>query len=149
VDTIANTVRLYVDGNDVTLGKNVTLTDYSKTNHVFLGIALDNFYDFDGTMDEARIEDGVRSPGWVWASWATVATNTSFAAYSPVTSTVITPIVLHVQSTGGNIVLDWSGGILQSATNVVGPYLDVNGAPNPYSVPPTNAQEFFRVRQGP
>jgi hypothetical protein len=78
-----------------------------------------------------------------------VSTNISFAAYSPVTSTYTPPVVLHAQSSGGNIVLNWSTGILQAATNVAGPYLDINGAPNPYSVPPTNAQEFFRVRQGP
>ncbi|HWD92033.1 MAG TPA: DUF2341 domain-containing protein [Verrucomicrobiae bacterium] len=149
VNNTANTARLYVDGNDVTAGQNSTLANSSKTNHVILGMASDGFFDFDGTMDEARIEDGVRSPGWIWASWATVATNTSFAAYSPVTTTVVAPVVLHVQSTGGNVVLDWTTGILQSATNVAGPYLDINGAPNPYSVPATNAQEFFRVRQGP
>jgi hypothetical protein len=149
VDNTANKAQLYVDGNNVTVGQNSTLANSSKTNHVILGMAADGFYDFDGPMDEARIEDGVRSPNWIWASWATVSTNTSFATYSPVTSTYVPPVILHVQSSGGNIMLDWSTGTLQSSTNVVGPYMDITGAPNPYTVPPTNAQEFFRIRQGP
>lgn len=32
---------------------------------------------------------------------------------------------------------------------LVGPYIDITGVSNPYTVPPTNAQEFFRIRQGP
>jgi hypothetical protein len=45
--------------------------------------------------------------------------------------------------------MSWpSGWILQSATNVAGPYSDVTGATSPYSYNTTQApQQFFRLRQ--
>jgi hypothetical protein len=48
---------------------------------------------------------------------------------------------------GGSLQLNWSYGTLQSATNVTGPYLDVTNISPPYTVPTTNQQEFFRVRE--
>jgi hypothetical protein len=50
---------------------------------------------------------------------------------------------------GNNLVLTWpSGWSLQSATNVLGPYSDVQGATSPYTVDTTLApQQFFRLRQ--
>ncbi|HUR46472.1 MAG TPA: hypothetical protein VMZ27_11400 [Candidatus Saccharimonadales bacterium] len=50
---------------------------------------------------------------------------------------------------GSNLVLTWpSGWTLQSATNVVGPYLDVPGATSPSSYNVTSEpQRFFRLRQ--
>ncbi len=81
-DTTANTAHIYVDGNEVTQGANSTLADFAKTNTVLLGKASDNFFFFNGAMDEARIQAGVQSASWIWASWATVATNSGFATYS-------------------------------------------------------------------
>jgi len=149
VNTTANTDRIYVDGNDVTLGQNSILASSSKTNDVFLGVALDHFFPFVGTMDEARISSVLRSPDWIWASWATVATNSSFAAYSPVTSTVGVPVTLDFHTSGGSMILDWSQGTLQSADQVQGPYTDVVGAVPPYTVSFTEAQKFYRVRVSP
>jgi hypothetical protein len=59
----------------------------------------------------------------------------------------ITPTLLF-QMNGTSLVLSWSGNaILQSATNVLGPYSDVEGATSPYTVDTTVApQGFFRVR---
>lgn len=46
----------------------------------------------------------------------------------------------------GQIVLEWSsGGILQSAPNVSGPYTDIVGATSPYVIVPIESQMFFRV----
>jgi hypothetical protein len=50
---------------------------------------------------------------------------------------------------GNNFVVSWpSGWILQSATNVAGPYSDVSGATSPYQYNTTQSpQQFFRLRQ--
>jgi hypothetical protein len=52
-------------------------------------------------------------------------------------------------SQDNNLVLAWpSGWTLQSATNVLGPYLDVPGATSPYTKDmKLNAHEYFRLRQ--
>jgi len=49
----------------------------------------------------------------------------------------------------GELVLSWPiGNTLQSATNVVGPYLDIVPAANPYVIiPGPDVQRFYRVRQ--
>ncbi|HWD91398.1 MAG TPA: Ig-like domain-containing protein [Verrucomicrobiae bacterium] len=84
VDTVADTARIYVDGKDVTQGANSILAGSSRTNAVLSGKASDDSFFFHGTMDEARIQAGVQSPGWIWASWATVATNSGLANYGSV-----------------------------------------------------------------
>jgi hypothetical protein len=49
---------------------------------------------------------------------------------------------------GGQLRLEWvGGGTLQTATNVLGPWSDVSGAVSPYLTPPTNSEQFFRVKQ--
>ncbi len=50
---------------------------------------------------------------------------------------------------GNDLVLTWpSGWVLQSVTNVLGPYSDVSQPNMPYTIDPTLApQQFFRLRQ--
>lgn len=47
----------------------------------------------------------------------------------------------------GQVQLHWSYGILQSATNVPGPYHDLTNTSSPYIAPITNARQFFRLRE--
>jgi hypothetical protein len=49
----------------------------------------------------------------------------------------------------GQITVSWTGsGILQSTTNIGGPYTLVLNATNPYTIPPTTiGNMFFRVQQ--
>jgi hypothetical protein len=56
------------------------------------------------------------------------------------------PVTLNIQPSGGNVVLTWSTGTLQSASDVNGPYADVSSATSPYTVSATGTQQFFRVR---
>ncbi len=55
---------------------------------------------------------------------------------------------LSLQNNGTNLVISWPGNfILQSATNVVGPYLDVTNATSPYSADENRfPMQFFRLR---
>jgi hypothetical protein len=57
--------------------------------------------------------------------------------------------VLNVVPGPGNSMVQWQNNfVLQSATNVAGPYQDVLGAPNPYTnTPSAGAKQFFRLRQ--
>jgi hypothetical protein len=51
---------------------------------------------------------------------------------------------------GGDVILNWQGNfILQSATNVSGPYTDVLGpvVTGPYTNTAGATQQFFRLRQ--
>ena len=48
--------------------------------------------------------------------------------------------------TPGNLLLSYPIGILQGSPGANGPFTDVPGAATPYSVPMTNAQYFYRVR---
>jgi hypothetical protein len=146
VDTTANTARVFVDGTDVTTGKTNILADFSKTNNIILGVASDGFFSFEGTMDEARVENGTRSPNWIWASWATVSTNANFATYSAVNSSAIVSPTLGFSVSGGNVQLNWTTGTLQSANEAQGPYSDIVGATSPYPVPLDKSRQFYRLR---
>lgn len=58
------------------------------------------------------------------------------------------PVGLNFTSQSNNgMQLNWNYGVLQSATNVAGPYMDVTNVTAPYTIPLTNSQQFFRIRQ--
>jgi hypothetical protein len=53
---------------------------------------------------------------------------------------------LAEQNVRGNLMLSWAGNmILQSSTNISGPYYDIIGASRPFTVPLTQPQMFFRL----
>lgn len=60
--------------------------------------------------------------------------------------TVNPPARVAGQFSAGNIILDWPGGILQSATNLDGPWSDVSGATSPLTNPAVQPQEFYRLK---
>ncbi len=51
---------------------------------------------------------------------------------------------LYSQTAVPNPVLNWANGTLLEATNLLGPWV-TNSAASPYTVVPTNAQQFFRL----
>jgi len=62
-------------------------------------------------------------------------------------STFPPPTLSVSQSGGGNLTLTWSAGsMLLQTTNLFGPWMTNTAATSPYTVAPTNAQSFFRVR---
>lgn len=78
-------------------------------------------------------------------------TNGQCAVTVPPTSAAvikITPGLLKIQNmNSGKTQLNWGFGVLQSSTNVVGPFRDISNTVAPYSIPMTNPQQFYRVRQ--
>jgi Concanavalin A-like lectin/glucanases superfamily/Domain of unknown function (DUF2341) len=147
MDGINGAAHVYVDGVDETINTSVD-TAFQVTNYVRCGSLLTgtpgtsgNQY-FDGSMDETRIEDSVRDPAWVWASWATVA-DSAFATYSAVEPPAS---VLYGAAVNGQLLLTWTNGILQSAPVVTGPYSDIPGATSPYTAIPSLSQQYFRLR---
>lgn len=48
---------------------------------------------------------------------------------------------------GNGTALNWNYGVLQTATNVAGPYTDVTNVMPPYTIPLTNSQQYFRIRE--
>jgi hypothetical protein len=58
------------------------------------------------------------------------------------------PVGLTLANLGGNrIQLNWNYGTLQCAANVAGPYLDMTNATQPYTIPLTNSQQFYRIKE--
>lgn len=147
MDGLSGAVHVYVDGVDKTTSTGVD-TAFQVTNYVRCGALLTGTpgatggLPFNGSMDEARLEDGARSPAWVWASWATVA-GPAFATYGFV---LPAPVTLHYQIVNGQLVLSWTTGALQSAPNVTGPYSDLSAASSPYTNAPSVDQQYFRVK---
>jgi hypothetical protein len=57
----------------------------------------------------------------------------------------VSPVVLSIQRSGNNLILSWPRGTLLEADDITGPYV-TNNAASPYTVSPTAAKKFYRVR---
>jgi len=78
--------------------------------------------------------------------FVTVANQASSLNSLSATVTVVNPPVITIS--GGQ--LNWSGGILQAATNAPGQYTNVPGATSPYNfIQPGVPQIFYRVQMSP
>jgi hypothetical protein len=59
----------------------------------------------------------------------------------------LAPSIVWTASAGGALTLQWSGGTLESATSVSGPWSSVTPAPtSPYSPPRSETAQFFRLK---
>lgn len=57
---------------------------------------------------------------------------------------------LTITRSGNSVTLNWNGSAkLQGAANVAGPYSDLTGVTNSYTVPATNSARFFRTQWVP
>ena len=122
VNETSGTARLYVDGTDCPQSPAI-VTDFPNQTGISLGRLTNSVYFVKGVLDEARIESGVCSSNWIWASWATVASNSTLQKYSPVTQQ---PPALTIGIGGGNGTwLSWPGSgvgfVLYTTTNLISP----------------------------
>jgi hypothetical protein len=70
--------------------------------------------------------------------------DTAIAAMGGPTANKI-PGAICVSQPAGNIIIQWSGSLLQSADSLGGPWTTVVGAARPYQVPaPLGAKKFYR-----
>jgi hypothetical protein len=64
------------------------------------------------------------------------------------TGEIVPSRIMLSHRAGNSLVLEWSSGsVLQTATNVAGPYQDVGSASSPYAIKFNEAHRFFRVRE--
>ena len=56
------------------------------------------------------------------------------------------PVTLVIQPSGNQLQLTWPAGALQSALQVTGPYTNVPTATSPFTITPSNAAQFFRIK---
>ena len=58
----------------------------------------------------------------------------------------LVPPTIGIIRNGAHLDINWSGGILEEATSVLGPWTESAGQTSPQTVDPTGAQRFFRVK---
>ena len=154
VDQATASVRLYVDGVDQTQSIAVQ-ADFNARGELDLGRFTNGSYYFKGAIDEVRIEQGGRSPDWIWANWSTIAQNSALASYAQV---ALQPMLLSVSVLPTGLVAKWAasgvGLALFSATNLAPPALwqRVTNLPSlingQWQIAPsaTNGSYFFRLQ---
>lgn len=87
---------------------------------------------FKGLVDEAAIYDRALTPAQIAAHYS--------SGLGVVRS-------LSIARSGGDVVITWSGSVLQSAGEVTGAYGDVAGSPvSPLKVTPAEVRKFYRLK---
>jgi hypothetical protein len=142
VNRTNGTVTFYVDGTFLSSNSGV-VRDFTSNADLNLGQFISGSFPFHGLIDEARIRGDISSSNWVWASYMTVAQNSSFENYSAISSSAV---ALTIQNIGGKIVVTWPNGTLQSASQVTGQYNDLTGVTSPYTNTPSGTQQYYRVK---
>jgi len=157
VNRTGGTARLYIDGADRTQSSAI-VNDFGNSRDLNLGRFPDGNYHFLGVLDEVRIAPQTCSSNWIWATWMTVASNSTFASYA----TVEHFPRLNLTVLSNQFTLTWPGWAsnytLWCATNlpppsgwsqVTSPAAPVNGAWTvQFPLQPTNGARFYRL-QGP
>jgi hypothetical protein len=119
-------IYLYVDGQlniSAALAAGVV---GEPTAHLFLG----------GNADNVQVESNQR---YFAGAIAQAAFYTNALTFGQIQAVYGIPTI-----TMTNLVIQYTGTLL-SSTNVSGPYNPVGGASSPYTVPATNAQQFYRA----
>lgn len=68
------------------------------------------------------------------------------AVTNATTVTVYPPAKVSIQITDTGLTLYWPAGVLECATNLNGPWFELQGATPPYEIVPSAPQQFYRVR---
>ncbi len=126
----------------------VSSTTFPATSTVFSsgsGDAINNTWEAVG-----NITPNVNNPVITFTYVSGLSSDRWYADAVRFISQPPNPGPMTVSQSGGVIILNWQGNfILQSATNVLGPYTDVLGpvVTGPYTNMIGSAQQFFRLRQ--
>lgn len=142
VNRTNGTINFYVDGTFLNSSTTV-VRDFANNADLNIGRFVNGAFAFHGLIDEVQIRGDTSSSNWVWASYMTVAQNSTFENYAPIVSSAVT---LTAQIIGGKLVLTWPTGTLQSAPTVTGQYNDMTGITSPYTNTPSGPQQYYRVK---
>jgi len=129
-------VEKFIDGVKVgeqTGGLGTPTVDgrFSLNPSLALLFAEDNGYNNDAYVSSVQFRNGRLSD-------AAIA-----AMGGPAAGKIPGAICVSIQ--GGNVIVQWSGTVLQAADNVTGPWTTISGAAKPYQVPvPLGAKKFYR-----
>lgn len=152
------TAVFYVDGTPepIVSGGPGLVSDFVNDANLNFGRFTNNSLYFTGAMDEARIYSGIEDSNWVWASWATVASNSLLQSCSAV---IRQAPALSVSIAGGSASFVWPasgvGYTLYTATNLTPPISWTPSAAQPVwtndqwqiSLPSDNAgARFYRLQ---
>jgi len=131
----------YLDGKQVHSRSAVGAGDLDTSNPVSIGQDPTGTYPEEGAYD---IDDlGV----WHKALTALEAASIYMAATANSLSFGGAPVTLSIEKSGNNVQLIWgAGAALQSADSITGPYTDIPTAKSPFTVAPSAAKKFYRVR---
>lgn len=102
---------------------------------------------FSSALQNPAIANVTTNAAGIYTVTASVGGCASIPAATTVT--VYPPVAISIQRSGGNLLLSWPDGTLESATNVTGPWFEVPGAGSPFPVAPANPQQYYRVRLVP
>jgi HYR domain len=80
-------------------------------------------------------------------AWDACSNFSSCSFTVAVTRPILGSLSISLTNTNTLVVVQWTDGILQHCTNVLGPYVDILGAlPPTYTTPVTNDARFYRLR---
>ncbi len=127
------------------LGPRYITGDFSGANPVLYVTSNDDTFDNNHLIKV--VDTGAGSAG---TTLANAGANQTFRGlhFGPVVNTVLPRPTLSYSRIGNDLILSWTGSYtLVTATNVVGPYVNVSGAMSPYTNNvSTPAQRFFGLR---
>lgn len=153
VNRAGGTVNYYVDG--APSGSGAVVTDFVNNTDLNFGRFTNNFNYFKGTMDEARIQSGLASSNWIWATWMTVSSNTSLENYSGV---ALQSPSLSINPGANGALLSWPGNgvgfTLFTTTNLTPPAVWTPATNQPVftnnqwqiSLPANSSTHFYRLK---
>jgi hypothetical protein len=136
-------IAFYVDGQLDSTNSNGGAWSAPSSSEIELGFSTDSAWEYyNGLMDDFRIYDTVLTP-------AQIASIYSSDAIANANALTLRFNFDAAPGTGINVSWPAGVGVLQSATQVNGPYTDVPGATAPYTVAPNTTARFFRLRYLP
>jgi hypothetical protein len=143
-DTNSSTWSLaYTLSDQLPSGAYYVTADWSGANPVVYAVTSD-----DSNNRLVQISDTGPSSTGATLAYAGVNQNFRGVRFGPAETTVVARPTLSITPNGNSVIVQWIGAfVLQSATNVGGPYADVvPTASSPYTNSTAPGQMFFRLR---
>jgi len=115
-------------------------------NHVFQSFGSSGVIGTDSASPQSRaFNNGTLDDV---AVYNTALSQTQLQALYDASAGITPPVTMQITHSGGAVQISWNPGVgvLLQSTNLSGPWITNAAAVSPYSVSPTNAVEFYRVR---